>query len=95
VNNSAYCSWAAADVRKLDNFNYVLNSLIEYPEKLNEMRKNLDRIFKGGSQWFPPFSLIYDNLIRYTSYHHSLPQKVPQVFFLIAYILIQEKPYLS
>lgn len=39
----------AVDVSELDNFNYILNSLIENPDKLNEMREKLDRIFKDYS----------------------------------------------
>jgi processive 1,2-diacylglycerol beta-glucosyltransferase len=42
-------SGAAVDVRKLHKFNDVLNSLIEHPEKLQEMRNNLDNIFKAYS----------------------------------------------
>lgn len=44
-----FSSGAAADVSKLDDFNQVLDNLIQHPEKLNEMRKNLDRIFKDYS----------------------------------------------
>lgn len=40
---------AAVDVSKLDNFNDALNNLIEHPERLNEMRKNLNKIFKDYS----------------------------------------------
>lgn len=40
---------AAVDVQKLDNFNDALNNLIENPEKLNEMRKSLNKIFKDYS----------------------------------------------
>lgn len=39
----------AADVSELDNFNYILNNLIENPDKLNEMREKLDKIFKNYS----------------------------------------------
>jgi processive 1,2-diacylglycerol beta-glucosyltransferase len=39
----------AVDVRKIDNFNDVLNNLIEHPERLDEIRKNLNKIFKDYS----------------------------------------------
>jgi processive 1,2-diacylglycerol beta-glucosyltransferase len=40
---------AAVDMRKIDNFNDVLNNLIEHPERLDEIRKNLNKIFKDYS----------------------------------------------
>jgi processive 1,2-diacylglycerol beta-glucosyltransferase len=44
-----FSTGAAIDVRKLHNFNDVLNNLIEHPEELDKMRKSLDKIFKDYS----------------------------------------------
>lgn len=44
-----FSSGAAIDVSNLHYLNEVLNSLIEKPERMNEMRRKLNRIFKDYS----------------------------------------------